>query len=88
MLLCEVPRGFIFDPFFGLERELAREYDLDLVPDTMIRKLVLFSPYAPPGLWLPKNFRYSDDGLHPNAAGNRMLARQLARHLNLPSVDQ
>ena len=81
VVLCEIPRGFIFDPFFGLEREIAREMDLDLIPDSMIRQLVLFSPFAPPGMWLPKNSRYSDDGLHPNEQGHRMLARTVASYL-------
>lgn len=81
VILCEIPRGFIIDPFYGLEREIAREMDLDLIPDSMIRRLVLFSPFAPPGMWLPEQWRYSDDGLHPNDRGNLMLARTVARFL-------
>ena len=49
VVLCEIPRGFILDPFFGLEREIAREMDLDLIPDSMIRRLVLFSPFCSAG---------------------------------------
>lgn len=73
VMLVEIPRGFVVDQFSGLERELAREYDLELMPDTAIRMLVLRSgsfPWAASlaGPWL------SDDGLHPNVAGARHLA--------------
>jgi acyl-CoA thioesterase I len=49
IVLIEIPRGFIVDPFSGLERELARTYDLELVSDTAIRRLVLRSPSSPLG---------------------------------------
>ncbi len=78
VVLFEIPRGFIVDPFAGLEREIARQYDLQLIPDTAIRQLVLFSPHCPPGLWLPSSSHLSDDGLHPNAQGNQLLARVVA----------
>jgi lysophospholipase L1-like esterase len=74
VVLFEIPRGFIFDKYWGLERQIAREHDLQLIPDTAIRKLVLFSPAAPPGLWLGRSHHLSDDGLHPNARGNVALA--------------
>lgn len=77
VILIEIPRAFISDPFAGIERELAREYDVELVPDTVIRELVLFSPYAPPGMWTGGPF-LSDDGLHPNARGNELMARHVA----------
>ncbi len=77
VVLMEIPRGFMTDPFAGLEREMAREHDLELVADTPIRKLVLFSPHAPPGMWTGGPY-LSDDGLHPNAAGNRVLAQAVA----------
>lgn len=80
VVLIEVPRAFISDPFAGLERELAREHDLELVPDTVIREFVLYSPYAPPGLWTGGPY-LSDDGLHPNARGNELLAQHVARAL-------
>ena len=82
VVLCEIPRGFIVDPFLGIEREIAREMDLDLIPDSMVRRLVLFSPFAPPGIWLTKENRYSDDGLHPNDHGNAMMARTVAKYVN------
>lgn len=74
VVVMEVPRGFIIDPFGGLEREFTRENDLELVSDGAIRNLVLWSPYAPPGLWLDAAQHLSDDGLHPNARGNRYMA--------------
>lgn len=66
VILVEVPRGFITDPFDGLERKLARRHDLQLIADTPVRRLVLWSNAAPPGMWLDKQARLSDDGLHPN----------------------
>ncbi len=78
VVLVEIPRGLIVDPYAGLERRLARRHDLELVADTPIRKLVLGSPYAPPGMWLDPSRRLSDDGLHPNRRGNRLLAEAVA----------
>src|SRR5262245_41265664 len=69
VFLFEIPRGFISDPFAGLERELARQYDLQLITDGAIRQLVLFSPFTPLGAWTGR--KLSDDGLHPNDAGHR-----------------
>ncbi len=80
IILMEIPRGFLSDPYAGLERELARRYDLELISDSAIRQLVLFSPYAPPGMWM-KDAHLSDDGLHPNARGNSHLADQVAQAL-------
>jgi lysophospholipase L1-like esterase len=77
VILMEIPRGFIVDPYTGLERELAREYDLELISDSAIRSLVLWSPHAPPGIWT-QGPHLSDDGLHPNARGNSHLARCVA----------
>jgi lysophospholipase L1-like esterase len=73
VILVEIPRGFITDSFSGLERELARTYDLELMPDTAIRMLVLRSSTFP----ILGNMiepRLSDDGLHPNVAGAKYLA--------------
>ncbi|NLS96561.1 MAG: lysophospholipase [Planctomycetaceae bacterium] len=77
VVLVEVPRGIVTDPFGGLERRLARQHDLALVSDTTLRWFVLFGPYAPPGMWLPREWHLSDDGLHPNARGNELLARRV-----------
>lgn len=73
VILIEVPRGFIIDPYARLERQLAREHDLELISDSTIRRFVLSSPVAPPGMWLGGPF-LSDDGLHPNQRGNELLA--------------
>jgi lysophospholipase L1-like esterase len=81
VILMEIPRGFIVDPYAGLERELAREFDLELISDSTIRDLVLWSPIAPPGMWCTGG-RLSDDGLHPNARGNAHLARRVAAALH------
>jgi acyl-CoA thioesterase I len=71
VFLFEIPRGFVMDPYAGLERELARKYDLELIHDGAIRQLVIFSPFTPLG----KSGRVlSYDGLHPNDAGNVFLA--------------
>jgi lysophospholipase L1-like esterase len=81
VVLMEIPRGLVYDSFHGLERDLARQYDLELVADTPIRLLVFGSPYGPPGMWLPQERRLSDDGLHPNAQGNGLLAKYVAAAL-------
>ncbi len=75
--LVKFPRGFVADPYAGLERDLARRHDLELVADTPIRMLVLRSPLAPPGSWLGPPY-LSDDGLHPNTDGSKLLARNVA----------
>jgi len=80
VVLVEIPRGFITDPFSGLERELAREYDLELIADSAIRMLVVRSP-AIPMVGEVSRPHWSDDGLHPNVAGARMLARVVYRTL-------
>jgi acyl-CoA thioesterase I len=76
VILVEIPRGFIVDPYRGLERELARQYDLELIPDSMIRMLVVRSPAIPIVGEIAKP-HLSDDGLHPNAAGAQSLARNV-----------
>lgn len=81
VVLMEIPRGAVNDPFRGLERELVRKYDLELVADTPIRYLVFGSPFAPPGMWLRQDRHLSDDGLHPNARGNEVLADFVAATL-------
>ena len=71
VFLFEIPRGFVTDPYAGLERELARKYDLELIHDGAIRQLVIFSPFTPLG---ESGRILSYDGLHPNEAGNVFLA--------------
>jgi len=72
VFLFEIPRDFITDRFGGLDRELAREHDLELIHDGAIRQLVYFSPILPLASWSGR--KLSDDGLHPNDAGNVFLA--------------
>jgi lysophospholipase L1-like esterase len=81
VILMEVPRGYFSDPYWGLERELARRYELELVPDTAIRRLLLSSPAMPPGQWTSGPYLTQADGLHPNARGNRLLAEYVAAAL-------
>ena len=81
VILVEIPRGFIYDPYDGLERELSAEYDLKLIDDSIIRNLIFNSPIVPPGMWLGKSRHLSDDGLHPNQQGNRYFAGKVARAL-------
>lgn len=82
VVLVEIPRGFINDPWYGFERQLARKYELDLVPDSMIRNLIYWGPILPPGNLVSKSQRYSEDGLHPNKLGNRMMAKKIAGYLD------
>lgn len=81
VILMEIPRGFFSDPYWGLERQLARRHRLELIPDTAIRRLLLQSPTMPPGQWTSGPFLTQDDGLHPNAQGNRLLAEHAAAAL-------
>lgn len=77
VVLAEIPRGFMVDPFRSLEREIAYEQDVQLIPDGMIRQLIIWSPFCPPGMWMPQS-RLSDDGIHSNAHGGQTMARQVA----------
>lgn len=81
VVLVEIPRGFVFDGFGGMERSLARQYDLQLIADSTIRWFVLYSPILPPGMWLGKSSYLSDDGLHPNDRGSQLMAREVSRAL-------
>ena len=77
VVLMEIPRGFIFNPFASLEREIAYEHDVQLVPDTWLRQIVLIRPESQPGLWVPA-WRLSDDGIHSNQRGSRSIARHVS----------
>lgn len=81
VVIVEIPRGFVIDPWYGFERQLAREYDLQLVPDTMVRRLVYWSPVFPPGSLVSDSYRLSEDGIHPNESGNNMMAETIAGYL-------
>lgn len=76
-ILFEVPRGLITDSYGGLERELARKYDLEVINDGAFRSLVLFSRLTPLGA--TRHLSY--DGLHPNDEGHRFLADRAAASL-------
>lgn len=78
VVLLEIPRGFIFDPFASLEREIAYEQDVELVADTWLRQIVLLSPIAPPGMWMQESSRLSDDGIHSNPRGSQAIAERVA----------
>ena len=77
VVLMEIPRGFMFDPYASLEREIAYEKDVQLVSDTWLRQIVLLSPIAPPGKWFP-SLQLSDDGIHSNPKGSQAIARRVA----------
>ena len=77
VILFEIPRGIISDDYAGLDRELAHRYDLELIPDGVIRSLMFWSSVIPPGAWTQGPW-LSDDGLHPNAHGNAFLADHVA----------
>jgi acyl-CoA thioesterase I len=81
VVLMEVPRDYISDPFWGLEREIAREEDVELIPDTALRTIFLHSPILPPGSWRGPPYLTDEGGIHPNAAGNEILADSVAAAL-------
>jgi len=81
VVLMEIPRAFMSDPFWGLEREIAREEDVELVPDTAMRRLFLRSPAFPPGSWLGEPYLTDETGIHANARGSRILAEAVAEAL-------
>ncbi|TWU45199.1 Acyl-CoA thioesterase I precursor [Novipirellula aureliae] len=87
VILMEIPRGFIFDPFASLEREIAYEYDVELIADTWLRQIVVMSPIAPPGMWMP-NSQLSDDGIHSNPRGSETIAKRVARALRTMYGDE
>jgi len=78
VVIVEIIHGLISDPFYGVERELAAEFDLQLIPDTIIRRFVYFSEIIPPGRWMDQSEHLSEDGLHPNARGQVEFAKVVA----------
>jgi lysophospholipase L1-like esterase len=80
-VLMEIPRGFISDPYWGLEREVARQEDVELVPDTAMRELLLRSTAFPPGTWLGEPYLTDETGIHPNERGKQLLAEHIAASL-------
>ena len=80
VVLLEIPRGFMVDPYACVERQIAYEQDVQLVSDTWLRQIVLMSPVAPPGRWLPDT-HLSDDGIHSNERGSRAIAGRVREAL-------
>ena len=78
VVIVEILHGLISDPFYGVERELAAEFDVQLLPDTIIRRFVYFSEIIPPGRWMDSSEHLSEDGLHPNARGQVEFAKVVA----------
>jgi lysophospholipase L1-like esterase len=78
VVLVEVPRAFVSDPYWGLEREIARQEDVELVPDTAMRRVFLRSTVFPPGTWLGPPYLTDESGIHPNERGNQILAEYVA----------
>lgn len=81
VVLMEIPRAFISDPYWGVEREIARQEDVELIPDTAMRTLFLQSPAFPPGSWLGEPYLTDETGIHANARGNQVLAEAVAKAL-------
>jgi hypothetical protein len=74
------PPGNCCPVAWGLEREFARKYDLQLVPDSAMRQFVLWSPISPLGMWL-RGSHLSDDVIHPNKRATQYLAEAVAKTL-------
>ncbi len=78
VVLVEMPRAFISDPYWGVEREIARQEDVESVPDTSMRRVFLRSRVFPPGTWLGEPYLTDETGIHPNDRGNQILAEYVA----------
>jgi acyl-CoA thioesterase I len=81
VVLMEIPRAYLSDPYWGLEREIARQQDVELIPDSAMRMLFLRSPTYPPGTWLGEPYLTDDTGIHANARGQLVLAAAVAKAL-------
>ena len=81
VVLMEIPRAYLSDPYWGLEREIARQKDVELIPDSAMRMLFLRSPTYPPGTWLGEPYLTDETGIHANARGQRVLAAAVATAL-------
>jgi lysophospholipase L1-like esterase len=82
VVLMEIPRAFISDPYWGLEREIAREEDIELVSDSAMRRIFLRSTAFPPGTWLGEPYLTDESGIHPNQRGKQILAEHVAEALD------
>jgi acyl-CoA thioesterase I len=81
VVLMEIPRAFMSDPYWGLEREIARQEDVELMPDTAMRTIFLRSTAFPPGTWLGEPYLTDETGIHANERGNQILAEHVANAL-------
>ena len=64
------------DPFFSVDRVVAYEANVELLDDRWLRHVILMSPIAPPGRWMPES-HLSDDGIHSNRRGSRSIAKKV-----------
>lgn len=87
VVLMEIPRGFIFDPYASLEREIAYQEDVELVPDTWLRQIVIMGSASPLGMLMPE-WRLCDDGIHSNQRGSKSIAKHVAVALHEMYGDQ
>ena len=81
IVLMEIPRALVSDPYWGLEREIARQEDVELIPDTAMRTILLRSSVFPPGSWLGEPYLTDETGIHANAQGRQILAESVASAL-------
>ena len=81
VVLMEIPRAYMSDPYWGVEREIAREEDVELVSDTAMRTLFLHSPVLLPGSWWGEPYFTDEGGIHANARGQQILAEAVAEAL-------
>lgn len=81
VVLMEIPRAFMSDPYWGLEREVARQEGVELVSDTAMRRIFLRSTAFPPGTWLGEPYLTDETGIHPNERGKEILAETVAAAL-------
>jgi lysophospholipase L1-like esterase len=81
VVLMEIPRAYLSDPYWGLERENARQQDVELIPDSAMRMLFLRSPTYPPGIWLGEPYLTDETGIHANARGQLVLTAAVAKAL-------
>jgi hypothetical protein len=72
---------FLATSSWGLERELASEEDVELVPDTAMRLIFLRSSAFPPGTWLGEPYLTDFTGIRANERGNEFLAKHVAKAL-------
>ena len=78
VIVMEIPRGFITDPFACSRTRDGPARGSGTDSRYGDSETCSMEPCAPPGMWLQPDSHLSDDGLHPNARGNRVLAEYVA----------